>query len=442
MSALAAGGLAFAALGPRGAKERTDGRLVLDYWEKWTQHEGDAMRVVVDEFNKSQDRLFVRYLVTAGIDQKTLIAVAGGNPPDVVGLWNYNVPLYAETGAIVPMDQFGSRYNVSPERYAPGFRPIVLHPDASGKARMWAAISTGGTVCMYYNRAMLRDAGIDRPPRTISELDAAARKLDVIGGDGTISRAGFMASEPGWWSWIWNYHFGGTLYDQAADRSMVSCEANARAYGWIMEQSGRLGVEAVRKFKSGFATEYSSPKNALLDGKCAMIVQGPWLANVIGKHAPGLDYGVAPFPVADELYREDEPIGLVDSDILVIPAGSRDPEASMEFIAYTQRREVVEYLSTRHFKNSILADVSEGFIREHPNRGVAVHNAVARSPRAFLAPRTRKWPEIKDGVDALFQRLWGHEAPLEKELAKVDRHMQDVLDHTAEQRRRRAGGAA
>src|SRR5262245_13813131 len=87
---MATGGAAFALFGPRGAKEAGAGRVVLDYWEKWTGHEGRAMQRVVDDFNDTQDRIFVRYLVTAGIDQKTLNAVAGGDPPDIVGLWNYN----------------------------------------------------------------------------------------------------------------------------------------------------------------------------------------------------------------------------------------------------------------------------------------------------------------------------------------------------------------
>jgi hypothetical protein len=44
LGALAAGGAAFALFGPRGDKQSSRGRIVLDYWEKWTGHEarGDA----------------------------------------------------------------------------------------------------------------------------------------------------------------------------------------------------------------------------------------------------------------------------------------------------------------------------------------------------------------------------------------------------------------
>jgi multiple sugar transport system substrate-binding protein len=448
-----AGALAFAAFGPRGAKEASGGRVVLDYWEKWTGHEGRAMQRVVDEFNASQNRIFVRYLVTAGIDQKTLIAVAGGDPPDVVGLWNYNVPLYAETGAILPLDDLAEPFGVKVENYAPGFRAIMRHAGPDGRERMWATIHTGGTLALYYNKRMFREAGLDpeKPPRTISELDACNEKLTQIDADGTIQRAGFLHTEPGWWSWIWGYHFGGTLTDTTAGRSLADSTENQRAYEWMQRLSKRLGVAQVQRFRSGFATAYDSPRNGFVDGKVAMVVQGPWLANVIKTHSEDqgrpLDYGVTPMPVADGLENDSEPVGLIDSDILCIPRGVKRPEACMEFIAYTQRQDVVEFLSLAHYKNSPLAVSSDEFLRAHPNRGVRVHDAIAKSPRAFLCPRTRTWPQMKDEFDAAMQRMWALDRPAAEELSAVRARIQTALDRAAEQRARRggtskAGGAA
>jgi len=70
------------------------GPVVVTYWEKWTSFEGDAMRAVVDAFNRKQKRVFVKLLTVSGIENKTLMAVAGGNPPDVAG------PVRSQRGAI------------------------------------------------------------------------------------------------------------------------------------------------------------------------------------------------------------------------------------------------------------------------------------------------------------------------------------------------------
>jgi multiple sugar transport system substrate-binding protein len=106
IGSIVVGAAGFAALGPRGEGDqaRGDGRIVLDYWEKWTRHEGDAMVRIVNAFNESQSRIRVRYIVVSDIGQKSLVSIAGGRPPDIIGLYAFNVPPYAESGAIIPLD--------------------------------------------------------------------------------------------------------------------------------------------------------------------------------------------------------------------------------------------------------------------------------------------------------------------------------------------------
>ena len=116
----------------------------------------------------------------------------------------------------------------------------------------------------------------------------------------------------------------------------------------------------------------------------------------------------------------------------------------MEFVAYTQRREVVEYLSTVHCKNSPLARSSAEFLDRHPNRGVRVHDAIAKSPRSFLCPRTRTWLQIKEEFEAAFQSMWTLREPAETALPALHARAQIILDRAADQRRRRglAGAVA
>ena len=45
--------------------EYRNGRLVIQYWEKWTGFEGEAMQDVVDAFNASQDRIWVGKITSA-----------------------------------------------------------------------------------------------------------------------------------------------------------------------------------------------------------------------------------------------------------------------------------------------------------------------------------------------------------------------------------------
>src|SRR5439155_6152910 len=45
-------------------------RVHVVYWEKWTGFEKDAIQTVVDDFNRSQDRIFVDLVSVSVIRQK------------------------------------------------------------------------------------------------------------------------------------------------------------------------------------------------------------------------------------------------------------------------------------------------------------------------------------------------------------------------------------
>ena len=102
-----------------GEEHTADGRLVIEYWEKWTGFERDAMKDIVDRYNESQDKVFVRFVSTSQIDRKLLLATAGGDPPDVAGFWSHTVFLYVEKGALEPLDRLMERDGVSEKDYVP-----------------------------------------------------------------------------------------------------------------------------------------------------------------------------------------------------------------------------------------------------------------------------------------------------------------------------------
>ncbi|MEM1165326.1 MAG: ABC transporter substrate-binding protein [Planctomycetota bacterium] len=434
LGALVAGGVGFALFGPRGAPPEAEGKLVLQYWEKWTSNEGAAMKAIVDAFNASQDEIYVNYFSMSGIDQKALIAIAGGRPPDIVGLWAFNVPAYAEAGAIEPLDDMARQHGIERENYVDSLWPLLTH-----NGRLFAMTSTCGTIAMFYNRELFREVGLDpdRPPRTIAELDEAGDRLTARDSSGSLTRIGFVHAEPGWWQWNWGYHFGGHLLDREANRCLASEPEHIAGLEWLDATAARLGgARAVDSFRSGFGTYYSA-QNSFLTGQVAMIQQGPWMANVINDFRPDMDYGVAPFPVEESLYDPDNPIGLVDSDVLIIPKGAKDPEASMRFIAFVQRPENIQHLAAAHCKNAPLKNMPEQFYRDHRHRAVEVHDLIANSSRGYTQPRTRVWPQFEDAMRVAFNAVWEQRSTPAEALAGVDRLVQARLDDVERKRRLR-----
>jgi multiple sugar transport system substrate-binding protein len=458
MALLGAGAAGFVAFGPRGERASRAGRVVLDYWEKWTGHEGRAMQEVVDAFNASQSSIHVRYFITSNIGQKALVAIAGGTPPDVIGLWNFNIPAYAASGAIVALDELAPQAGLRLEQYKQGIqRVMTLDAGVAGvQGRWWGVVNTAGTLALYYNKAVLRDAGLDdsRGPATIERLDEHHARITRASAKGAgsssgIDRVGFLHREPGWWNWLWPYHFGGPIIDTSSAQGTALFDAphTLRAYEWLAGYPRALpgGVQAEQTFRQGLGN-YGTPQNGFLTGKVAMVVQGPWLANMISTYAPDLDYGVAPFPCAQSTTDPAAPVSLVDTDVLCIPRGCRHPQEAMAFIAFTQRPDMTEKLALAHCKvNPLAAPPSEVFVRSHPNRGLAVHDALADSARAFVVPQTRAWPPIKDEFDSAVDNVWQGKQTPQQALGVLQQRATGHLARVHEQRLRRAqpsGGPA
>ncbi|MEL7472712.1 MAG: extracellular solute-binding protein [Planctomycetota bacterium] len=454
IGAMAAGGLGFAVFGPRRAREAPTGRVVIDYWEKWTGQEGEAMRAVVDAFNEGQDRIWVRYFSMSAIDQKALVSIAGGDPPDVVGLINHHLPQYVSAGALASLEEleqtYGREVDASIER---AFGPDDFElSEAYYTPKIWRLMRYNGqvggapgactTMALYYDRGAFRAAGLDpdRPPRTIDELDAADERLAVREGDKLV-QAGFIHKEPGWWNWVWGFHFGGRLYDAESNTATAVEDENVRAYEWVQSYPSRYGSTRLVSFQSGFGN-YNSAQQAFVDGKVRMVFHGSFVANVIERFKPRLDYAAAPFPVDERVYDPDRPIGLVESDVLCIPRSAKHPREAWEFVRFTQRRENLESIARRHAKPSPLRLVSDGFGEGHPNRSIDVHNRIAQSDRAFPKPVTRVWPQYEQEFNANFDAFWRAERPARDILADIQGRAQAIMDADAAKRRRRAGAGA
>ncbi len=392
----------------------------ITYWEKWAGFEAEAMRAVVDQFNTSQDRIVVDFVSISQIDRKLIVATAGGNPPDVAGIWFAQMSSFADRAALTPLDDFIRRDTGSEPtawldaNYTPVFADMQRY-----RGRVFALISAPSTVALYWNKTAFREAGLDpeKPPRTLAELDAMSRQLTRRDPrTGALLATGFLPQEPGWFSYAYPAWFGGRLVDDDGRVALAGDPANLAAARWERGFPQTLGVDELKGFAGGFGS-FASTQQAFFTGRVAMVFQGAWYDRFIARYAPGLDYGVAAWPEAAG--REPGPPGqaftVADADLLVIPRGAAHPEAAWEFIRYatsanlgaTSRDELrgVELLCFGHQKPSPLKQWSPWFAANHPNPNIGVFRRLSESPRAWHVPKIGVWTEYLREYNAATQRL-------------------------------------
>lgn len=418
---------------PAWAARSPDNRVRVTYWEKWTGPEEVATRAAIAAFNRSQDRIIVEYFTQSPIDRKTLVAVAGGDPPDVAGLWIHNIASFADAEALMPLDEFIARDGMTNEQWLSRYYPVYARA-VQHSGRVYAGIATPAIIALHWNKTLFREAGLDpeRPPRTLAELNEFASRLTKRDPQtGALLQVGFLPQEPGWWPWIFCRWFGGQLFD-GRNITLATDPRNIAAMEWVASYTKELGRDAVTSFASGFAGQMASSQSGFFSGKVAMVFQGVWYNNYIRQYKPGLDYGVAPaWPMAVEGIDD---FAMAEADMLVIPRGAKHPQEAWEFIKYmnsanpraTRREELegMELMCLLQQKNSALREWSPYFTNEHPHPSISVFRKLSASPNAEAVPDIGIWTEFERETLAAFADIRLLRATPEQALNAAQRRLE------------------
>jgi ABC-type glycerol-3-phosphate transport system substrate-binding protein len=422
----------------------SDGRVVINYWEKWSGFEADSMQRVIDDFNRSQNRITVHFLSVSQVDIKLLLATASGHPPDVAGLWSENIPDFSEKGALTPLDRGLAKAGIRADHYIPLFWELCRH-----RGFTWGLPTTPGCVALFYNKRLFRASGLDpeRPPRTFAEFESMSRRLTVVELERagrlvrmpfdsmteqerssrryTLVQVGHLPQDAGMFLSGWGCWFGARYYD--GDRAVLADDpGNVAAYEWMQSIARTYGVENMKNFIAGFGVSQSA-QTPFLGGTEAMVVQGPWMTNFIKMYAPGLEWGVAPCPAADGV-AGGAPVTLAQSDVVVIPHGAPHPREALEFICYLQRQDVAEKLASSQLKATALREVSRSFLANHPNPAIGLFIELSRSPGARAVPRLSIWHEYDAELSVARERVLALRATPFEALAEVQKRIQWRLD--------------
>jgi multiple sugar transport system substrate-binding protein len=271
------------------ASDAPEGATTVTFWQtQFTDEENEWYEGVVDDFNASQDEIFVEYSLIPGDawDQRLTAAQAAGNAPDVYTQSYGNIPDGARTGQLMSVtdlisadawsdlqDNVLEMVTVDGEQY--GY-PLLVEPSA----------------VLYYRTDLFEEAGIEGPPTTWDELIDYANRLssDEVFG----VRLATAASDLTWSTWGYQQNVAGhwPINDD------WSAPANNEDYIPLFDVFRELFSTGALPPSDGLPYADGAPFG---DGRYAMMANGSWAGGQLLAQYPEIveNVAVAAMPTFD-----------------------------------------------------------------------------------------------------------------------------------------------
>lgn len=448
--ALAAGVALLAVLWPSQAGDEqeqqaiAEGRTIVVYWDRLTGHEHQMRRDLIDEFNKSQDEIYVRALPIGYYQamEKILTSTAAGAPPDLCSLDTPLMAQLAPQGVLTPLEDFMAEV---PEMAKENYYPHVWAM-AELDGHVYGVPTSADSYCLLWNKALFRKAGLDpeRPPRTIAELQDYSAKLTIRSESGAIRQMGMLPWLPWDLTHMWGAVFGGKYYDPATERFNLTGDPGAiagfRFQAEFVHNPGDPNPPAwaseASDLQSFFTSrgEYMSANSPFYTGRVAMITDGEWQVTFVEKYAPNLDWGVAPLPEAPGVGPVGYcPVAMVDC----IPSTSKNKEAAKKFLRWFSSSRpnggtspASDYCYMVHNLPVRMAEAAQERFSGDPKFKVFVDQMTQKTVSTF--PTTGTTQFMLDQLERQRERAAFGETTPEEAAAAVERDANKQLDRMRE----------
>ncbi len=321
-----------------GCGRQRQGPPEIIYWTGWSGHELETQEKLIAEFNRTHPDIHVRILTqfnNTGSYQKVRIAFAGGSTPDVMStVWANELAAYAMRGVLTPLDDYLRRSGRDVDReFTPGVARMLRV-----NGHVYALAATTGSNFIVYNKQIFRESGLDpdRPPRTIEELDRAAKACTRYDAQGHFLRYGFRPEGLETWAYV----FGGRWYDPATGRITANDPHNVDALRWMASYAKLYDIRRLDAFRSTFGSNETA-NGPFFVGKMAMWTTGDWSEEFLRRYAPNLEYGWFPLPYPPEGRPNTTTAG---GSVFVIPVACKHKREAWEFLNWiTSPHAVTEF---------------------------------------------------------------------------------------------------
>jgi multiple sugar transport system substrate-binding protein len=328
----ACGALALAACsGPAassGGGSSSSGVVDITWQTMWSGNTLTLLSQMVNEFNATHPDIHVTESNTPSAtgDAKLLSEIAAGDPPDVFTEWNPVLGEYAADGSIQSFEPYltGSYAGLKNWLY-----PIALQ-GGQYNGTLYALPMSMNSWALYYNKSMLKAAGISSPPTTLAQLYTDQAKEWKISGS-KLDQIGFYPLYNQGFEYFGSFFGAVNCFSTAGSYSFETCPG-ASTEANFFAQYDKYPYASIAGMETAYGAVAGGDDDAFVAGKEGFNMDGPWEgAQNIPVTNPSMvgNFGVVPFP-----HTVGGPSTFGQGNYNIIPKGAAHPKQAFEFIAW------------------------------------------------------------------------------------------------------------
>jgi sn-glycerol 3-phosphate transport system substrate-binding protein len=423
MKRIAVLAIAFAAMAIIGAQAAFGaGPTQIVFWAALGGNNGTLLEAAVNEFNASQQDVFVKYEFQGDyttVEQKFATTLATSVVPDLVMLEISRIPVFADRKAILPLDDLAAKFKLPREDF-----PVALLGESTIDGKLYSLPQSRSMPVFYYNKDMFRAAGLsDKAPETWAQLRKAAMALTSKADN----RYGFgvQIGNPFW-------YFSNAVEGNGGAISVKKGSADVPSFN---DEKGVAGLKfwydlvysdgAARIYPGqGLATWEALQADFISSKVGMMFITTGWMGNIIKNSK--FDVGVAMLPIGPGGVRK-APTG---GNGIVIPVKSpaKNQEAAFRFLQWlTDTPQTSKWAMNTGYmplRLSALKDPQlEKYFTVNPSFKVAVEQMRYASP----FPGIKMDPKTEPALNVLWERIFVAKEDIKKVAddvaAEIERNM-------------------
>ncbi|GHO46825.1 ABC transporter substrate-binding protein [Ktedonospora formicarum] len=319
-----------------GTQERTH---QITFWTTYTDDIGiPAQEAVIAAFEKANPDIQVKMVPIPGGDSdlsSLLTAVRGGTGPDVYFLPRFTTPQYAAMGLLENLGPQMAREKIDLSKE---FIPSAWS-ETQYKGQTYSLPIESDARALYYNKSMLRQAGVDpdvldpsHGPISIDTLKSIALKVNHTDARGAYDRVGFIPWLNEGWHTTWAIAYGAKFFDANSCQVTPTDPGLEKAYQLFYDWNEVMPQNKLNTFTSSYIQKNGPPsQDPFYTEHLAMTISGDWTLEQIKKYAPKMDYGVTYLP---STYEGEQPYTWSGGYSLTIPTGAKHADDAYRFMRF------------------------------------------------------------------------------------------------------------